>query len=341
MGFYNSDEKIRYNLTYRAYSIINDDMLTFNEKTISSFIQKIFMNYKDNAEASISLELLKKQSEFDKSLAVLSEKVLSESLRSKVTGALKNNLRDQLKTKYCHLSRDINLSLRPRNDFYDYICSDECAEDKYYKNAGSYIQAIAEDYSSLPFRERELIVFKDIYEKIQFSLIAPHRKVRIRTINNDSFNCCPLGIIKDSLGMSNYVIGYININGEKRASSFKLSRIKEYVITNELYSLRERKEDRKEIEEELRKEKLPFLIGDNEMITVEFTDEGMLNYKKWQYNRPDYTELNGNTVVFDCSRYQATSYLSRFGDTAKVISPSDYVKEIELFFKSASENYTH
>ncbi len=219
------------------------------------------------------------------------------------------------------------------------LCSEECSEEKYYKNAGSYIQAIAENYSSLPFWERELIYFKDIYEKIQFSLAAPHRKVRIKTINNETYNCLPLAVIKDSLGMSNYLIGYVNAGGEKRAASFKLSRIKNYIITTELYPARERKEDMKNIEEELRHEKLQFLIGDNEPIAVEFTDEGLMNYKKWQYNRPDYIESNGNTIVFDCSRYQATSYLSRFGDTAKVLSPADYAKEIEIFFKNAYKQY--
>lgn len=339
MGFNNSDEKIRYNLTYRAYSIISDDMLTFNEKTLSKFIQRIFINFKDDAEASISLELLKKKAGYDASLSVLSEKILPDNLRSKVTGTLKNDIQKQLTEKYCHLSRDVSLSLRPQNEFYDYICSEECTEDKYYKNAGSYIQAIAENYSSLPFHERELIYFKTVYEKIQFSLFAPHRKVRIRTISNEIYSFSPLGIIKDSLGMSNYLIGYTDRDGEKRAASFKLSRIKDYSITNILYPSRERKEDLKSIEEELRREKLPFLIGDNELITVEFTEEGLLNYKKWQYNRPDYTEANGNIIVFDCSRYQATSYLSRFGETAKVISPPDYADELCRFFKTAYKRY--
>ena len=339
MGFYNSDEKIRYNVTYNAYSVICDDMLTFGEKKFSSFIQRIFMNFKDDSEASISLALLKERAECDRVLSPLSLTVFPQSNRDVVAKAFINSTRDRLVAKYCALSRDVPMSLRPRNDVYGYLCSEECGEDKYYKNAGAYIQAVAENYASLPFRDRELIYCKPTYEKVIFSLSTPHRAVRIKSTKNILYDFLPLGIRKDSLGMSNYLIGYIRTGTEKRAVSFKLSRIKEYNLTNNLYPSKERKNDLKSIEEELSKEDLPFLIGDNEQITVEFTDEGMLNYKKWQYNRPDSVKAEGNVIVFDCSRYQAMAYLARFGNTAKVISPADFAGEIRSFFEAALSQY--
>ena len=59
----NSEQKIRLPLSEKTKIIIETDMLNWNINSKTSFINKVFNYYKDDAKSSISIVLYKKETD--------------------------------------------------------------------------------------------------------------------------------------------------------------------------------------------------------------------------------------------------------------------------------------
>lgn len=244
--------------------------------------------------------------------------------------------------------------------FSDVQCYKKGRCDYYYDDSVSqYVKAVIEEYTSLPFAEREKIYHKDNYDKLK-----PGRKCKItlrsekktaeKSVEKIDFQC--FFVESDREGLYNYVAGYQHEGNRKwMMKSYRLNNI-ENVYVKEVKEQNDQTKQNDDLESskkmiELRKaidqHSIEYLSSsptpkDSENVVevvVEFTKQGEKMYmKKILHHRPLYETKSGLTYTFKCSEYQAETYFLRFGKEAKITKPDSLVKKLRKKFFEAGEN---
>ena len=188
----NNAEYRRISLSFRAFNIVQSDMRTFNNKSFSGFINRIIMNFKDYADASVAFAVLRETKKWELKIDQLSSRS-SEPKWKKVLNSLEgielNKAIKTLKTADKNETIEIvkaikvldlmekNLSyesysskgIRMQNEVLNYLAEEdsECTENDYYgKQMSKYLKALIEEYTLLPFYKRELVYFKDTVDLV-------------------------------------------------------------------------------------------------------------------------------------------------------------------------------
>ncbi len=220
-----------------------------------------------------------------------------------------------------------------------------CA-DKYYRSSsksdsvpsvGKYLKAIFEEYSRLPYYQREKIYFKKTYRTIS-DAIQLSRKITY-TYRGTFYELSPYEIALDEWSSYNYVLGFTSDN---TAINCRLSYMENIKLSPQKINIS--KEHKKELSELLISNGVQFLHGKNIEIKVMLTQAGKDNYDHMVFMRPQYHELtrldNGDYIyTFNCTERQAEYYFLKFGADAVILEPENLRKKFADKYMDACKKY--
>lgn len=346
MGFYipefETEKKQHLNLSYSAWLIVEEDIRNFGngaKYNLSGFLNRVFVNFYQEAEATVSQRFLNKNEE----LVTMFSSPEFKSMDKKTTEMYITKILDvyekSLIVKAVSYRKGEGRKFRINKENIEILR--ESAENIYYENdIGAYLKAIFEEYAMKPMFEREQIYFKDVMDILQ-SAISQKKSVKmsiLKRINPDSneyytrkFYLAPYKIIQDKTRMFNYVVGYSEeVQGEKNeilpkmAVCYRISRIDHLLIMSSKSGFIS-KADREAIDEMIVEKELQFLVGDIIELKVRFTDKGLESFNRQFYMRPtDFKNVEGekNTYIFRCTEMQAIIYFFKFARDAEILAPA-------------------
>lgn len=352
----NESQKQHLNLTDYAWNIIDRDIFTFcteqKNPTISFYLNRILENYYEESPANLT-SLYKKS---EKKYAAL----LSEYPEDTMTAQIKNHLIRKL----CHTDIEQTVSnllvypkgrghkFRLNNENYERIThlNDTTLESRIFKKPGNYLKAFFESYCRLPYIERERIFFLKTILEIENALLR-QCSLSVTLTNNLRFSVKPYKIETDRHHNFNYLIGLCcpypfetdleNTipSSEPHCASFRISRIVSaqcrYRNPSSLSS-----EEISDMESEIKKKGVPFLLNDISETAVRLTDEGVRKYNSMLHLRPPYTnKTSDNIYFFHVSEMQIEFYFFKFGKDAEILSPESLRNKFHMEYSEACSVY--
>lgn len=339
-----NENKQHINLSSYAINIMNSDKIAFNCKNTSTFINTIFENFADMAEATIILRLDEKADELNESL-----KSLDNNIRNKVVSILIEKHKESLIKKTNSYEKGGYFKFRIRESNYKKLTDSNSIyyEKDYYNNIGSYFKAILEEYFRLPYIEREKIYFLEKFEIIS-KAIEKNYRLNISTVNENNYEIFPYRIQSDKMNMYNYLAGFSLINNatdeNKVPCSFRISNIKEITINKRKKRIL-KKEDKQFIEDLITKREIPFLTSasffssTDSPIVVKLNKAGITQYNSNIHLRPHCIKREGSLFFFDCTPLQIEYYFFKFGNKAEIISPKQLANKFKCMYSEALDVY--
>lgn len=333
--------KQHINLSAECWRCLNDDVISFSTKeeklTRNGLLNRIVINYWEDAEASIGIRLAEAEKLFDASML--------DSPKDKI--AVRNYL---LKVKEASLRSSAAKASKGKGEKFRLnretieILGRRCNEDKYYDGSiGKYLHALYEEYASLSYSERELIVYKDKVNTVN-DAIELGRCIELR-LGNAVHKMRPYKIMRGDRNGLNYIVGYAAQLGSRgeRVVSYRLSKaydIREVLGDNGRLTA----DECVRIEEEISAKGVAYLAGKIEEIKVRLTPDGVKTFASKITSRPAYTEKvklpdGGAEYTFRCTAFQAKTYFSSFGKDAEVLAPEQLRKDMKKEFRAALQLY--
>lgn len=345
--FLNENQKQHINLSFSAWSIIENDIQCFYENStgnnLSNFLNRIFANYNEQSPATITNQLNEKRNFY---LLSLKPKVKEPGLLSKFEKFIDiflENTEKELTNKLLNYPKGAGKKFRLTNDNYRYLMdfSVESKENQIYQKPGKYLKAIYETYAELPYVEREKIFYSEIIEKINDAL-EMRKIVSVHLNNNKIILVMPYKLTIDRLSNFNYLIGLTvpedTYSKNEQYTTLRISRIKKISINREHTSIT--KEQIKSIEEQLTIKGVQFLVDETAEIFIKLSNIGIWKYNT-QFNlRPQYIRIEPeNIYVFNCTERQVEYYFFKFGKDATIISPKTLRHKFHSMYQEAEKNY--
>ena len=339
--------KQHLNLSKIAYTILERDMETFGQTSRSGILNRIFENFRDDADASISIALEKRKHELEDTLKGIS---LDSDSRNKVIKLFLKEYEKSLKERALSYPKGQTLKFRVNNDNYEYLTEEGqgCNEDKYYDfRIGKYIKAIIEEYARLPYIKREEIYYRERFDVLERA-IREQRQLKLTIKEGNIIKIKPFSILADPMSMYHYIVGLVSgeqyrIRDGQDSFSFRIASLLNVKILKEKAFISEAKQ--KMLEEEVRNKGVQFMSGELFSFKVVLSQAGMKMYKRILHLRPEYLskeELkDGVCLEFFCTKEQIIYYFLKFGAEAKIVSPKEMVQEFAVRYKKANELYSH
>lgn len=345
------DSKQHVNLSDHAWNIIENDIFCFSEDcdrvTISDILNRIFLGFYEQANASIAIAEKRKQEEllgyfndfprFDKGQNDLKDKVISKMLDTYI---------NQLKERTLKYPSGTGRKFRLSKTNLDYLFSynSECWENLHYSSAGKYLKAIYEEYALLPYHERELIYFKETVDTIN-TAIKEERRLSVTLHSGLKFHVRAYKIVMSNSNLFNFVAAYsspaiASVEEPAKIASFRLSRIRSIKMLHESGALNARQ--KKEIEKAILTKDPYFLLDEPHGIRIWLSDEGIKKYGRQFHLRPPYLKIEGegHIYVFECTQRQIEYFFFKFGKDAVILSPEDLRASFALDYLQATQAYT-
>lgn len=347
MGFnyMNEEQKIRVSLSQRAYNIMQEDMSIFGTKSSANYINIILENFKDDSMATLTsyLEHIRNELEKDFNTANVDRKnieTLIEHVYSQRKDETINRLTEYMKEKAFSKLYRIN------NRNTDYLMND-CEENEFYnERPGLYIKCILEEYSRLPFIERERIYRKDVFNAVELAISNNQamKEVVYHRGERKVLTVYPYKIMPDTMNTQLFLACYTYEQGQspkdKKDASFSMARMAMPTLLKQNAFIS--KEEQKKIEDDIEKLSINYLLGEESEIRVKLTQTGKITYRNYITSRPAKDELlsTEEEYVFHCSENQAYNYFYSFGENATIISPDSLRKRIIESHQNALKKYS-
>ena len=357
MGFFINEItyelKQHLNLSEKAWDTIYGDMRNFygeeEKQSFSGFLNRIFYNYYQEAEGSIGIRC----NQLKEELICLSEqnrRAFSDSRATeKMISVIISKYENELYSKAVSYPKGLGKKFRVNRQNLE-ILKDSDSSDYYDDSIGTYMKAVFEEYVTLSSADREGVFFKDTIESCNYA-ISQRKKIKISLQQRISpkdgttyarrFYVAPYKVVSDKMNMFNYLIGISEeilsdgSLGEKRISSFRISRIDKISVMNSMSGfLSQQKID--EINKELQKKPAQYMAGDLIDIEVVFTKKGLESFERHIYLRPtDYKRIDTYSYIFTCTELQAIHYFFKFGKDAVIKSPVELNDKFRNYYKEA------
>jgi hypothetical protein len=334
------DYKQHLNLSIEASNVVENDMSAFDVKSRSTFLNRIFTNFYEDAEASISIRC---EQEKERLLRVLDS--LPESMQSKALNLLTKDFQTVLQQKVAYYPKSSGFKFRINQRNFRYLTEDTSyPEEKFYERMGQYFKAVIEEYACKPYRDREKIYFSEIFGTIEMA-IGLERQISMVLSQGATHCISPYKIESDPLSMYHYLIGKkLQLNETEHRLpgyfSYRITNIKEIKL---LKSKRGHltKDEKHWIDNELLRKGVQFMSSETSKICVRFTSAGLVKYRRLLHLRPPYSEvLDENTYVFHCTETQAEFYFFKFGEDAQIVEPVSLAQKFERMYINAANCYT-
>lgn len=342
-------EKQHINLSDAAWLVIEDDIRNFytyeDKETFSGFMNTIFINYHEDADASLSSRREEYRSKLDDIL--FDGNKHTEEIKQKLLRNYVLELKEKAFSYPKGEGRKFRLNVKSQE-----LLTNHPDGKEYNHMRGDYLKAIYEQYATLPTYIREQIFFKDTINDINNAIVIG-KKIRISLLSKTNqtseisqlkFLVKPYAIRQDRTNTFNYLIGYsvrLNESNEpisnERISSFRISRIDSIKLVSTFFLS---KEKRTEIEKTIKEKGVQFMAGELINITVSFTNRGLDHFNRQSYMRPQfYDKVDKNTYIFHCTEFQAISYFFKLGMDAQIIEPIELRNKMKSRYETALNAY--
>lgn len=346
MGFLCSNQQ-RITLSPRAVRVILNDCVLFHclsrdgiTPSYHKFINKIFCNYFDRADASIHMRLREKEEALEKlreplsseEIQKFSEKILlkeKERLTAKV---------NRLLSAECLENKVISLN-NPTMQILE-----TSAEDTFYQNRTSrYLRAVLEEYASADSLTRKKIYYRGILDEIK-GYIEAQEVVEIRYHDSDnSFRLKPAFVRADKYENHLYLAGCLyakqGSSPDGKIISCRIDRIRSMhrvcksPVSPDTLATLENCSDRFGVQ---------YLASKSSHIRIRLSEHGIDLYKRLSFQRPMYSGIEGDAkdvYVFDIPEYQAIVYFFKFGADAEVLEPVELRERFGQMYREAAGVY--
>lgn len=352
------ENKVRLNLSDHAYAVLLDDMDAFRVERPSErkkaevpsyVINRIFRCFRERAGSSVALALNNKKIELETLLA----SVQPDDTRKNAIQLLLDDYQEHLKKDVARRSeKGKALSFRLDKDSMGYLSEEGQKESDFYDdNVGRYVKAVIEEYSELPYVERERIWYKDFLDTIALA-VAKKKALKLvlhsvsRSEGADKNNIVylkPLGYRQDTEFLYNYVVGMTasGTDGPWTPGAIRLTSVKDYKRLEQASFIS--KTETKNLEEAIQKNGVQYLSDNHttQKIVVEFTPRGERLYRQLRHLRPMYTAKSAPLVYeFDCTLFQAETYFFKFGHDVKILEPEILAEKFYRRYCAAAAAYT-
>ena len=197
-----------------------------------------------------------------------------------------------------------------------------------------YLNDFFSSYLSISRKDRERILFQDIFEELN-TAIRKNNIIRFTSTSapNVIFTVQPYCIAASKEEQCNYLLCLDNETGIPR--SFRISRIRALYSSSDKFIPNEsRKLEFREIAR-----RSPQSTSKGIEAEVRLTEKGLQKFHFITKNRPDVLKKEGNTLYFDWPKTQLEEYFHRFGKEAVILSPDDCRESMRIFYKKAWEAY--
>lgn len=334
--------KQRLNLSSQAYETIQNDIFSFGAVSLPRFINTIFSNYRSQADASISISLNHLQGKLHQLFAEIQP--VDRSAVERCSRILIEQEKKRLIEKVATYEKGVQVTFSLNVENFFYLMEDsECAEEQYYGNHPSkYIKCVLEEYSRLPYVQRERIYFTSSFNEIE-AAIQEKWQLRVETYSCNLYSIYPYTILTDPLCTANYLVGYSKRYGHPedklRPCSFRISALKS-VRAEKSKSAFLKEERRKALTQMVVSRGVQFLSSNEEEICVRLTESGKIKYRRQMHMRPPFARRDGEDIfVFQCTLAQAEFYFFKFGADAEILSPEYLRATFSSRYKSAKSIY--
>ena len=197
-----------------------------------------------------------------------------------------------------------------------------------------YLNDFFSSYLSISRKDRERILFQDIFEELN-TAIRKNSIIRFTSTSAPKviFTVQPYCIAASKEEQCNYLLCTDHASGIPR--TFRISRIHALFTSSDKF-----------LPDESRKAELQEIAGRSPQAAsksveakVLFTDKGMQKFHLVTKNRPDVLRKDGNTLYFHWPRLQLEAYFRRFGKEAVILEPDECRESMRFFYKKAWEAY--
>lgn len=358
--------KQHLNLSEPAWLVVSEDIKNFypteQEESFSGFLNRVFKNFYQFADATINLRFIEKTEELEKLYSSDEFKSFDKKTIALFIDKYTHVYEEELIEKAHSYPSGHGEKFRINKENLN-ILRDSLEGQNYEGSIGTYLKAIFEEYATKPVYQREQIFFGDIVNAISFA-IAKQKKLKI-TLNErvsvagdkkyiQRYYVSPYKIVQDKANLYNYLVGYSEkINdiqvadengkvrktssiGEKKICCLRLSRINQVSMMTSM-GAHLSADQKKELEDELVKRTPMFMLSSPISVKVKFTNKGLESFKRQGYMRPQFYEIDPkdkHIYTFQCTEIQAINYFFKFGWDAYIMEP-DY---LSLKFKERYEN---
>jgi len=344
---FNAENKLRIPLSWFAAQTIDSDCLNFSIKK-TTLINTVITNYADIADCSISIRLKDYRNELSSHFKKSELKKNEEAINTILIGKA-NTLID----KYAKRSpSDVNWQITLNKKVKGFLTEDPSTnEETYYgTKPGHYVRALIEEYTRLPYYQREEIIFKDILQKIT-DAINSHYCLKIINKKGIRLLMKPYKIVTDPLSMYHYIVGYIvvppnytsdstSLTEQTKVQSIRISRLTDVEIQHYQPAIITEFEEQ-QILDEIEQKGVQFVSGEGSRIKVWLSDYGIKKYNSQIHLRPvgEIDKENCHIYTFECTEAQALYYFFSFGQDAKILCPSSLVEKFKNTYSNALELY--
>ena len=362
----NSENKLRITITYLAMNTLCEDEADFG-LGMATLVNRIIAYYSPIANASISVQVSKYAARLKKALGYeeniwqnqnkkngTQESSKSHNASKEVRDFDENGIIEKLTIaeeqslisslpKYKDTPE--SFLFRVSNDNIFLLTQDPTRhEERYYKKGiKAYVEALVEEFTRLPFVDRERIYCTKVVHTLETAMQTETAVYIFHTFGK-KYLMRVFEITTDSLSTHNYIISRLidteNSKMNNRIYTFRLSRI-EKVLEKPGISGAFTDEEKKKTALAVSKSGAQFLGDRISNIVVEFTDEGLKQFASQMHLRPHVKKIrpDGHTYEFECTSTQAIFYFRRLGATAKILKPAFLTREMEKWFHNAAEHY--
>ena len=346
-----SEHKLTVNLSQTAAAIMHDDMICYGETREETYLNHIFDTYHSHADASIEIKTQAYSHELDLTFGSLK---MPKVEKDKVRDVLVDKYRMELDLKKESYEKGTSLRIYIWKSNENYLMSEGfpdddgsyCQEEHHYKNVRSYFKAVIEEYSTLPYSERERFYFSKTYDEI-IDAIYHSNIVKIQLQNNESFFVKGIVLETDSQYLYHYLAGYAtpeksrDNDGSYHPMSFRLSNIKSAKRLKSRSAFL-KKELLEKFRQDIQKFGIQFLSADLVEATIRLTDEGINKYNHILHLRPhaDFIdETDPHVYHFHAAENQLEFYFFKFGKDARIIEPRRLAKKFEKMYSEGASGY--
>ena len=148
--FINEDQRISINLSDFANYIIETDMVTFGKDKISTFINIIIKNFKDEAKSTISTSSEAYRAEIEEILCKKDINIDSKEYKRIVDSLVEHYIENIVR----HNDKKGNTyKVRLNKENSEYLTRKSLDSDYYDNSIGAYVNALLEEYSRLSYKE--------------------------------------------------------------------------------------------------------------------------------------------------------------------------------------------
>ena len=358
-------KQLRINLSKKAMYVIENDITNFNADlrenyfNRSNFICRVFINSSASLDSFVSNRMEQTNLDYDSFFTEkddISGQFTEEQIETinfyiidKMLDSTRTECEDHIRQYISSKSESMIIYLN--EDAVSFLRSKDFShEETVFKGKlSSFFKAVLEEYSMLPYYEREKIVFKKTLDSLipmcrtNLSEKLYHTVVQICNNRNKKdiiYHVIPFHCGLDIANTYNYLLCYARQkeSEEWHVMKFRLSHIRLLPDTKDALRIRIPKEAADMLNDWIRN---GFRMFNNEIVhvKVKFTETGERLYGIIRHHRPPVTRKNGSIYEFECSEYEAINYFTSFTGEAVVLEPLSLRQELYKRFKNGVSQY--